>query len=156
MTSSYIDLKFNMMCDEIFCLYCGKEHVWYTATPGSAFKISKVWKKSASEWRQRRQRYGNIVILYNMINIYEWYICYIWQQLYYRIKSLRWQDHRCFQVPRPMIVAPSQIRKLHAMQVREAMQVCNTVHPYNMDCSHNMHDYTHSYCVLKPISDVTP
>ena len=67
----------------------------YTVTPVWTFNISKVWKSRCHNV-STRARYGDILMLYDMINTYGWFFCYNWHELRSSYKSVDISSMYCF------------------------------------------------------------
>ena len=62
--------------------------VCYSVTPVWTFKVSKVWKTRCQN-AATRTWYGNILMLYDIINTHEWFFCYNWHEFCSSKKNFR-------------------------------------------------------------------
>ena len=94
-----IDLKFVVLHDEVFCIYCEKIS-WVYVIASRLCEHSNVVKfeKRAAKTPQHGHRYGNIIILYDTINTYEYRFCYNWLELCSSNKLLDFSITYCFLV----------------------------------------------------------
>ena len=72
-----INLKFLVLQDEVFFIYCAKYHESRLCEHSNVVKF----EKRAAKTPQHGHRYGNIIMLYDTINTYECFFCYNWHEL---------------------------------------------------------------------------
>ena len=77
-----IDLKFFMWHDEIFLhLFCKISWLYVIASRLCEYSNLIRFEKRAAKPLQHGHRYGDILMLYKIINTYEWFFCYNWDEL---------------------------------------------------------------------------
>ena len=72
-----------MLHSELFCIYCGKYNKrWFPSCRGKHSKMVTIEKCNAKTL-QHWQRHGDIIMLYDMINTYAWFLCSNWHKVRY-------------------------------------------------------------------------
>ena len=97
---------FSMYRFDIFCVaYWGLLHLllkisWVYVIKSRLCEHSNIvrFEKRAAKTPQHGLRYGNILMLYVIINIYEWFFCYNWHELCSSNKLLDFSIIFCFLV----------------------------------------------------------
>ena len=70
-----------MLHDEVFCIYYGEYRVYVIASRLCEYSTPVRFEKRAAKTPQQGHKYGDILLLYDMINMDEWFISCNWHEL---------------------------------------------------------------------------